>query len=124
METQISDEEYRTQLKELVAKAKGMYHDGKYKNKDYGEICMATVRLVESSEFGIKDAESELELMVTRDPYEEVMSGDFDGVSMQFMEMCSQLLRRFGEVSMAPYSKGIGTRTAKAYFKHKSQGGN
>lgn len=53
-----SEQLYRNQLKELVEKAKDIYEQGKYKNPEYGELCMAVVRLIENSDFGRKEAES------------------------------------------------------------------
>ena len=113
----MTNEKYIAQLKGLVKTAKEMYHNGKYKNKEYGELCMTVLRLVEESDFGKKEAQSTLELKVTQDPYDEIMDGSFDGTAMQLMSMSNDLLGVFGNVSMVPYTGGLGSRTARVTFK-------
>ena len=113
----ITDQEYRSQLKDLVEQAREMHQKGKYKNPEYGKLCMAVVELIEGSNLGRQEAESELELEVKQNPFDEMLDGSFDGVAMQLMNMSSQYLGRFGEVSMNPYSQGLTTRSAKVRFK-------
>lgn len=113
---EINDQEYRKQLTDLVKQASEMYMQGKYKNPNYGELCMTVVRLIQDSNFGRKEAESELSLKLDRDPYDEIMDGSFDGTTMQLLRISNQYLGRFGDVSMAPYSQGLGTRSAKVKF--------
>lgn len=117
----MTNEKYLTQLKGLVKTAKEMYQNGKYKNKEYGELCMTVVRLVEGSDFGKKEAQSTLELMVRQDSFDEMMDGSFDGTAMQLLSMSSDLLGRFGDVSMAPYTGGFASRTARVTFKPKEK---
>lgn len=119
----MEDKEYRTQLKELVEKAKDMYQKNQYKNPEYGELAISVVRLIENSDFGRKEAESTLELRVNKSWYDEVMDGSFDGVTMQLLEMSNGYLGRFGSVSMEPYSRGLGTRSATVKFEPKNKKG-
>lgn len=113
----MTNKKYRNQLKELVGKAKDMYEQGKYKNPEYGELCMAVVRLIEDSDFGRKEAESELVLEVKKSLFNQMLDESFDGAAMQLLNMASEYLGRFGEVSMEPYSQGLATRSARVKFK-------
>jgi hypothetical protein len=115
----MEDKEYIADLKEMVKIAKEMYIKGEYKSPEYGELCAAVVKLIESSDFGAKETESELELKVKQDFFDEVMDDSFDGTAMQFLKMCASYLGRFGSLSMVPYSKGLASRSAKVKFKPK-----
>jgi len=110
-----------TRLREVIAQAKTMYQEGKYRNPEYGEICMAAVRLVEGSDFGKNKAESTLEMKVRGDPFEEALNGDFDGIAIQYLGICNDLLGDKGEVKVEPYSGGIATRSARARFEPKKE---
>ena len=110
-----------TKLREVIAQAKTMYQEGKYRNPEYGEICMAAVRLVEGSDFGKKRAESTLELKVKGDPLEEAFNDSFDGIAVQYLEICNDLLGDKGKVNVEPYSGGIYTRSARARFEPKKE---
>ncbi|MBU2523093.1 MAG: hypothetical protein KKE23_02265 [Nanoarchaeota archaeon] len=115
-----NDKKYLNELKDLVKTAKEMYSSGKYKNPEYGELCMTVVRLIEGSEFGKKKAESTLELKVN-DPFAEMVDGSFDGTTIQLLNMSNDLLGRFGEVSMNPYCNGIHTKSARVTFEPKEE---
>ena len=115
-----TDEQYRSKLKDLVEQARGMHQRGEYKNLEYGQLCMAVVELIEGSDFGRKEAESELSLKVNKLWLDEVTDESFGGTAMQLMNMSNQYLGRFGDVSMEPYSQGLATRSAKVKFKPKN----
>ena len=60
-------------------------------------------------------------VVIATDYFDEFMDGSFDGTAMQLLSMSSDLLGRFGDVSMAPYTGGFASRTARVTFKPKEK---
>jgi len=108
------------EMKEGVALIKKAKKDGKF-NKYDAHLWDGVVEIVEKSEYGKKAAEIEIDVPLPpgRNPIEEAMDGGFDGVIMQIMEITNSFLSDHGSVSVAPYSRGIGTRSFVVDFKPK-----
>ena len=118
-----STEQYRAELRDLVTQAREGFQAGRYVNRDYGKLCMAVADLIERSDYGRKKGESEFTLPLTGSDIEKMMDGtivlddSFDGAAMQLLKMAHQYLGRFGRVSMQPYSRGLGSKSARVVFE-------
>jgi hypothetical protein len=90
------------------------------KNRYERPLWEGVLELIEASGFGEQDAEVEINvpLLPGRTPEEELLdNGGFDGVQIEFMEICTAILGDHGGISMVPYPKGIGTRSLTLVFK-------
>ena len=88
-------------------------------NKKYDrEIWQAILNLIEKSEYGNKRAEVlvDMPLAPGKNEIEEILDSGFDGVIMQVLDVIQTVFQSVGSVSVAPYSKGLGTRSATLSF--------
>jgi len=100
----MTNEEYRTELRNAVKQAR----ETRYKNSDYGDVCLAAAKLIECSDFGRKEAKSELVLRLDID----VESDIADNAAIKLLEISSYYLGKLGRVSVVPLS-----RSAEVSFK-------
>ncbi len=89
------------------------------KNRYDKPIWQGVLKLIEESEFGKKNAQSDIvsPLPEGRSETEEMMSGSFDGVQIEMMRFCNSVLGSCGSVSMEPYTAGLGTRSMTLTFE-------
>jgi len=106
---------------ELKAAAETIRQALPNKNQYDQPIWAGVLKLIEDSEFGKRDASSFINspLPESRSLVDEAMDGSFDGVQMKMLSLCLQIFKDHGNVSMQPYTGGIGTRSMTLEFKAK-----
>lgn len=111
-------DEIRKLLKPVVEKEKERQTDGTYKTSESKEMSRVLVALMEKSDFGRKNAEEEFFVPADRMRFglDAIDSSCIDGLLIEGMRTGNTLLGTFGEVSVAPYSRGIDTKSGKYTF--------
>jgi hypothetical protein len=77
------------------------------------------LKLLVESNYGKSNYEVEIDcpLPPNQSSYDEMMDGGFDGVQIQVLNICNTIFGKYGEISMVPYSQGLGTRSLKVSYK-------
>ena len=92
------------------------------KNKYEKPLWQAVLDIIAKSDYGKQSAEVEMvsPLPPGSNQIQEMMDGgSFDGVIMHFFGLLNALFDGLGNVSVEPYSKGLGTRSAKYKFERR-----
>ena len=106
-------------VKELVEASRMISQVIPKKNFYERPIWEGILKLIVESNYGKSNYEVEIvsPMPANRSSYDEMMDGSFDGVQMQVLDICNTIFSKYGEISMAPYSQGLGTRSLKVSYK-------
>ncbi len=107
----VTNEKVRGLLQQFVVIERGR----SYNTPELSELSDVMVNLIESSDFGSKEATAEYCLQgFTVDDY-------LDRYFIEGLKVGTNMLGHFGDVSVVPYSRGIGTKTATYQFKPRGE---
>ncbi len=81
-------------------------------------IWSAILKLIEDSDYGQKSAQVEMEIPQSPrfNMTDYMLDGGDDGVFMEVLNILGTIFNGHGQVQVAPYSQGLGTRTATLVF--------
>lgn len=89
------------------------------KNQYDRVIWQAILDILQKSEYGKVSAEATMDVPLPpgKSNYNEMMDGSFDGAIMEVLNIIQSIFNGLGNVSVEPYSEGLGTRSARLIFK-------